>query len=116
MKPYTKFEYDDEIASDGEPLKDGQSLRVSVALMDSAARRPSQPAARQMADTSGPAMADARERARLSMAWRGNVSDAEIENEARRRLQTRQADADTLARLEAVHDARDDALQTAWQR
>ena len=101
---------------DDETLKDGQSLQVSVALMDAAARRPSHPNARPMLDDSGPAMADARHRARLQLAWQDNVTDAEIEAEARRRVTGRQADEAALARHEATHDARDEALMHAWKR
>ena len=106
MKRYTETETDDV-------LEDGQSVRVSTAMMDAAARRPTHPDARQMADEA--AMADARHRVRLQLAWR-DATEAEIENEARRRLQTRQADEAALARHEAVHDARDAALMEAWKR
>ncbi|MCC5992592.1 MAG: hypothetical protein JJT99_08715 [Rhodobacteraceae bacterium] len=105
-----KHEADDTI------LKDGEALRVSVYMMDAAARREPHPDARQVLDDSSPAMADARERTRLSLAWRGDATGAEIQAEARRRLQTRQADAAALARHEAAHDAYSDALQRAWQR
>ena len=111
MKHFTEIDSDDD-----DTLKDGQSLRVSVSLMDAAARRPSHPNARQMLDTSGPEMNAARQRARLSMAWRDGVTDAEIENEARRRVTGRQADEAALARHEATHDAYSDALMKAWQR
>lgn len=110
MRKYDKDDKDDSV------LRDGEKMVITMALMD-AGGAPSNTKSR------GVVSVEARHRARLSLSWRGHVSDAEIEAEAQRQsdmlaeAQTRKASASTSGTaLDAYYDHHLHKLSVAWRK